>query len=393
MLKAILNEPTARLTLVMSSLYAALGVTLPYLPRWLEDERALSGPEIGAIASAAPIARIIIGPMLATWADGFRDRRAPVVVLCLLGLVFYGLMFSAHGFWALFAFCFLAMTFSQAAAPLVEGATLRASAMGRLPFGAARGIASATFILANVVGGALIASFGVRVAPFWVLASLAAAALAGWLVVKPEPAPDRAAALGFRGRLKVGVSLLKAPVFLRVLAASGLIQAAHGFYYGFSVLVWGDQGISATTIGLLWGFAVAVEVVFLASLPIIERRLSPEALLIIGGAGALVRWSLMAFAPTGFALWPLQALHALSFAAAHVGALRLVMRSAPEEVSGLAQTFYASLASGALLGLATLASGYLYNLFGAGGYAAMAVMAGAGLAIAAPLGSVGLARR
>jgi PPP family 3-phenylpropionic acid transporter len=384
-MRTILSEPVARLTLVMSSLFLALGVTLPYLPRWLEDERGLSGIEIGAIASAAPIARIIVGPMLATWADGFADRRAPIALFALGGVIFYALFFSARGFAALFILGFVAASLMQAASPLVESATLRASASGRIPFGIARGIGSATFIFANVAGGALIARYGVGIAPAWVVASLAAAALAGWFAVKPDPAPAAAAHLGFRGRLGVGFRLLMTPPFARILLSAGLIQAGHGFYYGFSVLAWGAQGIGPATIGLLWGFGVAIEVLFLAGLPQIEKRLSPEALLIAGGGAGIVRWSLLALAPPTFLLWPIQGLHALTFAATHVGTLRLVMRTAPEEVVGLAQTLYAALAAGVLLGLATLASGYLYDRFGAGGYGAMAVLAGLGVLIAVPL--------
>lgn len=288
-MKAILNEPVARLTLTMCCLYLALGVTLPYLPRWLEDERGLTSPEIGLVASAASIARIIMGPMLAAWADGFRDRRAPIALFALGGCVFYALFFVAHGFAALFALSFIATTFMQAASPLVEGATLRASETGRIPFGIARGIGSASFILANIAGGALIAAFGAGIAQPWVLASLGAAALAGWFAVRPDFAPPTAAALGFRGRLGMGVRLLATPPFARVLIASGFIQATHGFYYGFSVLAWGAQGLSATTIGWLWALGVGVEILFLAALPQIERRLSPEALLVLGGAGAVVR--------------------------------------------------------------------------------------------------------
>ena len=44
-------------------------------------------------------------------------------------------------------------------------------------------------------------------------------------------------------------------------------------------------------------------------------------------------------------------LTALSFAAVHVGAMRLIYREAPESAAGLAQTLYAALASGLLMGV------------------------------------------
>jgi PPP family 3-phenylpropionic acid transporter len=102
----------------------------------------------------------------------------------------------------------------------------------------------------------------------------------------------------------------------------------------------------------------------------------------MGAGGAVARWLAMGFAPLGLVLWPLQALHALSFAAAHVGAMRLLYREAPEHSAAMAQTLYAALSAGLLMGGSTLLSGYLYDLVGARGYWAMAVMAAAGGALA-----------
>jgi PPP family 3-phenylpropionic acid transporter len=95
------------------------------------------------------------------------------------------------------------------------------------------------------------------------------------------------------------------------------------------------------------------------------------------GAGA-ARWLVMGFAPVGLALWPLQAMHVFSFAAAHVGAMRLLYRDTPEHSAAMAQTLYAGMSAGLLMGGASLLSGYLYDLGGAKGYWAMAVLAGAG---------------
>jgi PPP family 3-phenylpropionic acid transporter len=93
----------------------------------------------------------------------------------------------------------------------------------------------------------------------------------------------------------------------------------------------------------------------------------------------------MAFAPLGPALWTLQALHAFTFAATHVGAMRVIQREAPEEVAGLAQTLYAALGGGLILGLATLSAGGLYDSVGAAGYGAMAAMAAVGGALILPV--------
>ena len=88
----------------------------------------------------------------------------------------------------------------------------------------------------------------------------------------------------------------------------------------------------------------------------------------------------MGFAPDGVCFGACR-LHALSFAAAHVGAMRLIYRE--YSAAAMAQTLYSSFSSGLLLGLATIASGWLYDWGGARGYWAMAALAasGAGLAL------------
>jgi PPP family 3-phenylpropionic acid transporter len=131
-------------------------------------------------------------------------------------------------------------------------------------------------------------------------------------------------------------------------------------------------------IGLLWAFGVGVEVAFLWTLPFFERRTTPETLILIGAGAAVARWFAMGFAPLGLALWPLQAMHVFSFAAAHVGAMRILHRDTPEHSAVMAQTLYAALSAGILMGASSLLSGYLYDLGGARGYWAMAAIAAAG---------------
>jgi len=385
LLRHLFSDPVARLTLAMTALFCGFGAALPFLPRWLEAERGLTGWEIGAVVSGAQLGRVIIGPIIATWADGFADRRTAMRTLAIVGLALYAAFSQAHGFAALFALSFLAASTVQALTPLVEGAALRASQRGAIPFGVARAIGSGGFILGNVAGGALIAAYGPDMVIVWLLSSLSVVAIVTWRWLKPDAAPATAAGLGFRGRMRLGWRLATTPRFARVLFGAGFIQAGHAFFYSFSSLVWREQGLSDAMTGLLWAFAVGVEVLFLLALPLIERRMQPEALLVWGGTAAVLRWVLMALSPPLLALWPIQALHALSFAAVHVGALRLVLREAPDEVMGLAQTLYAALASGLLIGLATIGSGFLYDAFGGAGYWAMAALAGVGVWLAAPL--------
>lgn len=380
----VLNARAARVTLLMSCLFATTGVILVFLPRWLEIERGLSGAEIGAVLALAQVGRVITGPLIAFWADGVADRRTPLRLVAVAAFAAYATFFSlTHDFWSLLVCGFVALSLSQALTPLVEAAALRATAEGRISYGTARGLGSVAFIGANIAGGALVARFGLSAVVAWVLSGLALTAVAAWAGLKPDPSsPLARAQSGGAGAIS---RLLRTRRFVVLIVACGLIQSAHAFYYGFSTLVWRAQGLAPEMVGALWGFGVGVEVVFLLCLGAVERRVSPELMIVAGAAGGVLRWLLLGFAPTGFALWPLQALHALSFAAAHVGAMRLLYRSAPEASAAMAQTLYAALSGGLFMGASTLLSGALYDHVGARGYWAMAAVALAGGALAALL--------
>jgi len=367
----------------MSALFGTFGVTLAFLPRWLEVERGLTGVEIGAVLSLAQLTRVATGPAIAFWADGAADRRTPmrIVALCAWA-AFASLFFVAHGFWQMLAFGFVAWSLSQAMTPLVEAATLRATAYGQFNYGIARGIGSISFIIGNVAGGALVQRFGIDVVVVWVLGGLACVVCAAWLALKPDPQPAHAVLRTGAARVQALTNLLRSRRFLILISACGLIQCGHAFFYTFSTLVWRGQGIGADTVGLLWALGVAVEVAFLWSLAPIEQRIRPEWLILIGAGGGIARWLLSGFSPTGIELWFLQALHALSFASVHVGAMRLIYRETPDTSAAMAQTLYAALSAGLLMGLSTLASGFLYEHFGVRGYWAMAGLAAAGGALA-----------
>jgi len=165
-----------------------------------------------------------------------------------------------------------------------------------------------------------------------------------------------------------------------------LIQASHGFYYGFSVLAWRAQGLGPDLAGTLWGFAVSAEVAFLWLLEPWRRRVGPERLVLLGGLGAVTRWTCLALSPPFWLLFPIQALHALSFTATFVGSLQLVERLAPPSSASAAQTLNSVLSGGFLIGFSTMASGKLFDAVGARGYLAMSGVAALGVAGAACLG-------
>jgi PPP family 3-phenylpropionic acid transporter len=104
---SLIASGAARVTLVMSLLFCAYGMTLAFLPRWLEVERGLDGAAIGAILALAQFARIVTGPAVAFWADGAEDRRTPIRLVLLAAVAAYAaFFFVAQDFWSLLAIGF-----------------------------------------------------------------------------------------------------------------------------------------------------------------------------------------------------------------------------------------------------------------------------------------------
>jgi PPP family 3-phenylpropionic acid transporter len=214
----------------------------------------------------------------------------------------------------------------------------------------------------------------------WITAAALGVAVVSAFVLPAEPVIDGAPVLG-RDRFRGLGRLVGDPTFMTAIFAIGAAQAAHAFYYGFSAILWKAQGIGEAVTGQLWAVGVAVEIAFMWWIEPWRRRVGvgPWPWLVLGAGAAVVRWSAMAFAPPLWLLWPLQALHALSFAATFLAGLQIVERLAPRDSQTAAQTLSSVLSAGVLIGLATATAGPLYDAYGAGGYWAMAGLAGLGL--------------
>ena len=378
-------NPAARMGLQYVLLFGASGVSLPFAGLWFRAQ-GLSGAQIGVLLAAPMLGRIVTGPLLAVWADGFRTRRAPIALLGLVMAIGYGGAGLLDDF-ALRAVCwFVGATAAAALIPLSDVLTLRLAARDGFTFARPRGCGWVAVVVVNVGMGALLLRAQVDVIVVWITLMGLAIAVAGALFLPREPVGE-GAPLRKRDRFRGLGRLVADPVFMTAIFAVGAVQAAHAFQYGFSALLWKAQGISEAVTGQLWAFGVVVEVALMWLFEPWRRRvgIGPWSLLMIGAGAGVLRWTAMSFAPPLWMLWPLQGLHALTFAATFLAGVQIVERLAPRDSQTAAQTLSSVLSAGVLIGGATALSGPLYDRFGAGGYVAMAVMSAVGLLAALPL--------
>ena len=366
------------MTLFMMLAHVALGAVMPYLPVWLATTKSLTGAQIGIILASSSFGRILVGPLVAAWAEGRGDRRIPLIVFSsALALGYLSFPFLG-AFWPIALACFATGVMFQCLMPFAEAGVMRVTSNSRRwPYGRARAAASAAFVLANLGAGATIQAFSVEAVYAWfIIASLATMACGFWL--HPEPIAQPAATpLGTR--LLDGFALFKSRTFLLAVVAASFIQAAHAFYYGFSSQLWLKQGFSGSQVGMLWAFGVIVEIGFFALLASRLNHFRPETLILWGGIASIIRWAAFAQTPDLGVTFLVQALHAVTFAATHMGFMRLIDAEIPLAQRATGQQLGSALIMSPIMGLASIVAGTLYDHFSSGGYWSGVILATIGL--------------
>jgi MFS transporter, PPP family, 3-phenylpropionic acid transporter len=358
-----------RLALFFTALFMVAGTKLPYLPVWLQW-RALSTSEIALIVAAPLFLRIFAGPMIAMAADRWGNRHHAAILLAGLALAGALLLSVAEGFWAILAVTLLGALASMGLMPIAETFAMSGVRRGGLDYGRMRLWGSISFIAVGFAAGSAITIYG----PGSILALLVAGSVATFAIALVLPAdPDANSSSAGRATIAAIAKAALMPRFLLFLLAAGAVQSSHAVFYTFGVIEWQRQGHSATWCATLWAVGVIAEIGVFAFSRSIAARLGAVGLLIAGAAAGVVRWAAMAFDPPLAMLLPLQALHGLTFGAAHLGALYFISAHVPPSEAATAQALYASVTAGIGMGLATLAAGPLYAGLGGQAYMLMAM--------------------
>lgn len=120
-----------------------------------------------------------------------------------------------------------------------------------------------------------------------------------------------------------------------------------------------------------------------------HAALSPWQLMAIGGCAAVVRWAVMSSSPTLPLLLATQGLHAFTFGATHLGAIKFLQAAIPSEISATSYAIYAAVSDGIFMAAASYAAGLLFAVHGQqGAYLAMSGLGFGGACAAALLGRV-----
>ena len=364
-----------RVSVFFGALFLLIGLHAPFFPVWLEW-RGLSPQEIGVVLAVPLAVRIFFTPVVSAAADQSGDRRRVLIVLAWGALGGFALFMFARDFWAVFAVAVVVALFWTSVIPVTEAVAMQGVKQAGHDYGRMRLWGSLTFIAASFGGGFAVDAWGGESVLWLMIAATLCVVASAHLLPLPTG----------QGRLKQATqpirkiswadarTLLRAPVFILFMVATGLVQSAHAIYYAFGTIHWQSLGISAGVIGALWAVGVIAEILLFLYSGRAVRAIGVTNLIVLAAAAAVLRWTVTALSPPLWLLFAIQALHGLTFGAAHLGAVHFISEAVPEKAAGTAQGLYASAGTGIFMGAAILASGPLYAALGGHAYLVMAAI-------------------
>ncbi|WP_421997461.1 MFS transporter [Reyranella sp.] len=362
--------------------FFASGAFMSYWPVWLRD-RGVIDAEIGTLFMSRQIMSVASTLAIGWLAHRLGHTRGVLLALAAAAVLLMGAYQLSWGFLTILL---VSLFWGAVWAPtmaLYDSVLVTETKARGFNYGSLRVWSSVTFILGTLVCGAAVDRGGSS----WVLFVGAAGVLMllPFGLILPADAqrrdPSRHAPFGIP-------DLLKSRSFLLFMLAAGCCQASHAVLYSFGTLTWRAAGLSDLTISLLWGESVAVEILLMLGSGWLLARLGVCGLIAFGLSCALVRWLGMAFTTEVWALVPLQALHAGTFAASHLGAMAFIQRALPASGVALGQSVYYAIGTGAAQAVIFQIAGLLYGAYGQKAFLGMFAVAALGM-----VAIVALARR
>ena len=354
--------------------FFAASAFMSYWPVWLRD-RGVDDAEIGTLFMSRQLVSIAATLAIGWLAHRIGNVRGVILALAAVATVLMTGYQFAHPFLAILLVTLVWGSVWAPALALYDGVLVNETKARGFTYGKLRAWGSLAFIVGAVACGVAVDRNG----PAWVLY----VGFAGIVLLAPLalllPTTDGQRADGAR-HAPFGIpDLLRSKPFLLFMVAAGCCQASHALLYSFGTLTWRDAGIDDVTIGLLWGESVAIEILPMLASGWLIARLGVCGMVGLALGCAMVRWLAMAFTTELWALVLLQALHAGTFAACHLGAMAFIQRALPSSGVALGQSVYAAIGTGAAQAVVFQLAGLLYADWGQKAFLGMFIVSAVGM--------------
>lgn len=358
------GTPLRRFALLWCAYFAAIGAFNPYAPLWFK-ELGFSTLAIGAVASLQAWTRVFAPYAWGWWGDHHGSRARLILWTSLASLACAAMLLWVRGYSAVATVVVLLFVVNGALVPLSESLLaqhLPSNAQGELDsarYARVRVWGSVGFIAAVLLCGFLLEHLGITAFPWLVVLMYAALVVVAWRLPRREDRPhaDARPAAIWPVLRQPPVAWFFGSVFFTVLA--------HTAVYVFFSLYLVENGWGKSTVGLLWGVAVLVEIVFFWAQGRLIPRFDALRWLAWSSAVSVLRFALTALGGGSIVLLVLaQAMHAVTFAAQHVACIVLINRHFPAALRSRGQALYSVLGYGLSGVIGGVGGGWLSQQWG-----------------------------
>ncbi|HLP97136.1 MAG TPA: MFS transporter [Sideroxyarcus sp.] len=356
--------------------YAFVGMFSPYWSLYLQSI-GFDAIEISVLMSISPVMRMVAPNIWGWLADHTGKRLLVVQAAASLSALFYLGVFATTSFWGLFIVLSLMSFFWSASMPLVEATTLSYLGKNTAHYGRIRSWGSIGFIVA-VVGLGYAFDY---IAIAWLL--WAGLVCEVGILIFARQIPKTEVLAHHTDHQPIRQIVLQSRV-LALFGACFLMSVAHGPYYTFFSIYLVEHGYAKSVVGGLWALGVICEIGVFFLMPALVRRFGFIRILLISFSAAVLRFMLIGWTVDVVVLLLFaQVLHALTFGAYHAASVGLVHEFFKGRHQSKGQALFGSVTYGAGGVLGGLASGPIWQHWGASAlYTFSALAALLGLALA-----------
>jgi len=338
--------------------YAFVGMFAPYWSLYLQSIH-FDAIDIAILISIQPVMRMI-APNIWGWLADCTGKRLQVVqIAATLSAVSYLGVFATTSFWGMFLVLSLMSFFWSASMPLVEATTLTYLGKHSARYGRIRSWGSIGFIV-SVVGLGYAFDY---IAIAWLLWAGLICEL-GILIFARQIPPTEV--LAHHTDSQPVKQILLQPQVLALFGACFLMSVAHGPYYTFYSIYLVEHGYAKSAVGGLWALGVICEIGVFFLMPWLARRFGLTRILLVSFSAAIVRFMLIGWGVDFLLLLLIaQVLHAATFGAYHAASVGLVHEFFQGRHQSKGQALFGSITYGAGGMLGGLASGPIWQHYGA----------------------------
>ena len=360
--------PYWRLSLYYFFYFAFIGIFSPYFTLYMQS-LTMSAADIALLMSQMQLMRLV-APAFWGWLADKRGCRVDIIRLsALCACIGFTGFFLTDNFIQLFIPMTLMAFFWSAALPLVESLTFSHLADESHRYSRIRVWGSVGFIVAVLLGGALLDHLPIGDVPAMVFVVLLGILVMAFRLPEGrrqnraigEPTPESEAPMATL------MSVLRERQVWMLLLACFLMSSAHGVYYVFYSIHLDDLGYSKGVIGLLWSLGVLVEIgLFMVMAPLMQRY-SLRGLLLATYAVAVARFMMIGWGAESLILLLIaQTMHGFTFGVHHAAAIAAVNRWFPQHIHARGQALYSSISFGGGGLFGGVVSGLVWDPLGAG---------------------------